>query len=206
MVAAESSAESPPCPGRLTIELLALDLDTCKRCVGTGANVRSALEAVAAVLREAGAEIELRTVVVKSADQAESLRFESSPTVRIDGRDVALEQRESPCGDCGELCACEGGVDCRVWVWQGEEHLEAPKAMIIDAILRAYARSDPPAVAPSRPFRLPENLRRFFAARAAQARQEGPSGKCCDTTSCCEPAAKPACCGPQPEPAGCGCR
>ena len=206
MATAKSSVDSPAYPKRLTIELLALDLDTCKRCAGTDANIQSALDAVAGVLREVGAEVGVRKIVVKSADQAERLRFESSPTIRVNGRDIALELRESSCGECGELCACDGGVDCRVWVWQGKEYLEAPKAMIIDAILRAYAQPDQPVAVPSRPFRLPENLRKFFTASAVQPPPEVASGECCDQTSCCEPSAKSGCCGPEPQPASCGCR
>jgi hypothetical protein len=205
VVTEKSSTDSPPHARRLTIELFALDLTSCSRCVGTNANIRSALAAVAGVLQEAGVEVEVRTVVVKTADQAERLRFESSPTIRVNGRDIALELRESSCGECGELCACDGGVDCRVWVWQGKEYLEAPRAMIIDAILQAYAGSDRPAAA-SRPFRLPENLRQFFAASAAQPHAGTAAAECCDTTACCEPAAKSACCGPEPQSAGCGCK
>ena len=206
MVTAQSSIDPQSCPRRLTIELLALDLATCKRCTGTDANIQSALDTVAGVLREAGVEAAVRKTVVKTADQAERLRFESSPTIRINGRDIAVELRESPCGDCGELCGCNGRVACRVWVWQGEEYLEAPKAMIIDALLKAYAQTGQPSRAPSQPFRLPENLHTFFAATAAQAVPGAAAGACCDQTSCCEPLAKPGCCGPEPQSAKCGCQ
>jgi hypothetical protein len=199
MLTAESCLNASPDPKRLTVELLALDLDTCLRCTGTDTNTRSAVDAVAGALREAGVEIDVRKVVVKTAEQAERLCFESSPTVRINGRDVAGERRESPCGDCGELCGCDGAIDCRVWVWQGKEYLEAPKAMLIDAILRAYAQPDRPAAVPCEPYRLPENLRKFFAEGAA-------GSECCDKSACCEPAAKPVCCGPEPHAAGCGCQ
>lgn len=110
------------------------------------------------------AEVEVRKIVVASAAQAEQLRLESSPTIRINGRDIALDRRESNCGDCGDICGCEGQVDC--WVWQGMEHVEAPKALIIDAILRAYGQAWEPPPAPSKRFHLPENLRKFFAANA----------------------------------------
>jgi hypothetical protein len=38
---------------------------------------------------------------------------------------------------CGEACGCDGAIDCRVWVWQGQEHTQAPAAMIVDAWLHA---------------------------------------------------------------------
>jgi hypothetical protein len=180
----------------LIIDLLALDLNACKRCSGTDANLRSALEALAPLLREVGVEVAVRRTIVASADQAERLRFESSPTIRIDGRDIADEVREGPCGDCGELCGCSGGVACRVWVWRGREYPEAPTAMILDAVLKAYARPGRPADATSQPFRLPENLRRYFAA----------PGECCDVSACCEPADKAGCCAAPPRNSVSGCQ
>ena len=192
-----------PNPRRLTIELLALDLDTCGRCTGTGANLDAAIDTVAGVLREADVEVDVRKTVVSSARQAEQLRFESSPTIRINGRDIALDLRESNCGDCGDICGCEGQVDCRVWVWRGKEHTEAPKALIIDAVLRAYSHAWEPAPK-AKEFRLPDNLRNFFAATAAKA---APTAQqCCDTATCCEPSAKAACCGAQAAGEPCGCK
>ena len=119
--------------------------------------------------------------LIRTMEDAVAARFVSSPTIRVDGRDVALELRESACGDCGDLCG--EGVDCRVWVWRGRAYEEAPEAMIVEAIETAASR---PAEAPTRertPYRLPGNLRRFFEARArAGARGSsccGPSEGCC---------------------------
>lgn len=177
----------------LDIELLALDLSTCGRCTGTDRNLDAAIEAVAGVLEETGTRVRVTKHVVQSAEQAERLRFRSSPTIRVEGRDIALEFRESSCKDCGDLCGCEGGVDCRVWIWEGREHLEAPKAMIVDALLRArYA--GPPA-ADREPYSLPENLRQFFAAKASSTAAASTSEECCDRDTCCDSSAKTACCG-----------
>ncbi len=191
---------------KLTIELLALDLNTCGRCTGTGANLDAALATVADVLREADVEVEVRKTVVTSAAQAERLRFESSPTIRINGRDIALELRESNCGDCGDICGCEGQVDCRVWVWQGKEHVEAPKALIIDAILRAYGQAWEPLPKPDKRYHLPENLKKFFAATAAQSAAAASEDDCCDRTACCEESEKEACCGAASSEEVCGCK
>jgi len=169
----------------IEIELLALDLDTCGRCTGTERNLEGAVAAVSDLFREAGTEVRVTRRVIRSAEEAIRHRLVSSPTIRLDGRDIALELRESDCGDCGDLCGCAGGVDCRVWVWQGREYTEAPRAMIIDALLGAYGA---PAVEPARvaAYRLPENLRAFFAARAAGA--AATAGACCGgDASCCAP-------------------
>ncbi len=166
---------------RMTIELLALDLSTCGRCTKTSAHLDAALAKVAGRLRRRGVEVEVRRTVIRTMEDAVAARFVSSPTIRVDGRDVALELRESACGDCGDLCG--EGVDCRVWVWRGREYEEAPEAMIVEAIETAASR---PAEAPTRertPYRLPGNLRRFFEAKArAGARSSGccgPSEGCC---------------------------
>jgi hypothetical protein len=163
------------------IELLALDLSTCGPCTRTADNLDAGIASVAAVLQEAGAAVRVEKHVVRSAADAERLRFTASPTIRVNGRDIAPDIREGACGDCGAACGCGGGVNCRVWEWQGQVYQEAPKALVVDALLRAYAdpgRPPPAAV----PFQIPENLRGFFA---------GVTGK---AVGCCEAApVAPAC-------------
>jgi hypothetical protein len=66
-------------------------------------------------------------------------------------------------------------VNCRVWVFQGREYLEAPKAMIVDAILREVYAGQPQLAPAAVLFEdVPENLKRFFAGK----------------TRCCEPSEK----------------
>src|SRR5437867_2111430 len=113
---------------RIEIEFLYIDLTVCTRCIGTDGNLRAALAEVAQILETAGVEVSLRKTRVESVEQAEALGFFSSPTIRINGRDIAFEFRESRCASCG-TCACNSAVDCRVWVFQGRDYTEAPKAM-----------------------------------------------------------------------------
>lgn len=196
MIANRNPAPTTTSPTRrLDIELLFLDVTTCGRCKGTDDNLAGALADVAALLEEAGVEVSLSKHHVDTAALAVQHRFVSSPTIRINGQDVALELRESDCQDCGEIAGCGGGVDCRVWVWQGREHTEAPRGLIIDAVLRAAygpeRGAEPPAA-----YELPENLRRFYEATATSS-----GDACCATAkpaadACCAPA-KPgaeACC------------
>lgn len=177
---------------RLTVELLALDLDRCSRCTGAAANLRAAMAVTVDLFREAGTEMVYRETIVGTAAEAELLRFAASPTVRINGRDIAVEFRESSCADCGELCGCGGGVNCRVWVWQGREYTEAPRALFLDALLSAYSQSGHSTDFERIPFRLPENLCTFYAARKTP---KEPESACCDESACCEPAEKSVCCG-----------
>ncbi|HVK15164.1 MAG TPA: DUF2703 domain-containing protein [Gemmataceae bacterium] len=169
---------TPNTPDDFLIELLALDLDACGRCKGTAANLDAGVAAVADVLRETGVNVRVVKHVVRTADEAERLRFTASPTIRLNGRDIAADHRESECRDCGGGCGC-AGVTCRVWAWRGQEYPEAPKAMIVDTLLRAYSDRQN-AVADPGPYRLPDNLRGFFAGRAAKA----AGGGCCEPAAC----------------------
>ena len=170
---------------RMTIELLALDLSTCGRCTGTSANLDAALAQVAGRLRARGVEVEVRRTVIRTMEDAVAARFVSSPTIRVDERDVALELRESACGDCGDLCGT--GVECRVWVWRGREYEEAPEAMIVEAIEDAARRPSEPAARERTPYRLPGNLRRFFEAKARAGATGAGAAGCCgrDPEGCC---------------------
>jgi Domain of unknown function (DUF2703) len=193
---------------QVEIEFLYLDLDLCTRCKGTNDNLETALRTVQEVLQASGADVSTRKVLVESEETARELRFVSSPTIRINGRDIALDFRETPCDSCAEACACDGSVDCRVWLYEGKEYNEAPVPLIVNAILseihdsRSADRS-----ASSRSFELPENLKHFFEAKPAKE-----SAKSCCTAeekaTCCSPSEKSSCrgSGEQGTAATCGCQ
>lgn len=195
-------------PRVLELELLALDLSTCTRCVGTLANIEAAVAAVRQVLEVTGASVRLRKVLIDSEKQARRHRFTTSPTIRIDGRDIVFETLESRCDSCADLCGCEEGTSCRVWRYQGREYTEAPVGLVTEALLRGIlgGAAAAGAAAGDEGNEVPENLRRFFAAKAARRGAEATA--CCSASeqaTCCEPAQKDACCS-SPEPASCGCR
>jgi hypothetical protein len=186
----------------LEVEFLYLDLTTCTRCQGAQASLTTALAAVQPVLDALGQTAAVRSTWVTSADQAQQLGLVTSPTIRINGRDIAPELEESACGPCSEL----GGAAtaCRVWSYQGQEHTEPPVGLIIAAIVRELAANvgggallDAPGAA------VRENLRRFFAGAA-----ESVAAACCteaEQATCCGAEEKAACCGASGSRA-CGCR
>jgi len=190
----------------VAIDFLYLDLDTCTRCIGTNANLEAALTEVTQMLRAADVAVSVTKTLVQSEEQARALGFVSSPTIRLNGKDIAFEFRESRCESC-ESCACNGTVNCRVWVFQGQEYTEAPKAMIIDAILREVYVSQPAAAPPAVSVAdVPENLKRFFSGKRQQMAAE--ESVCCrppEGAFCCDPSAKASCCG-TPGAATCGCK
>ena len=119
-----------PQPRILDVELLAIDLSTCTRCTGTLGNIEQAIDAVRRVTEPTGTSIRLRKTLVESEEQALQHRFVSSPTIRVNGRDIVFETQESRCDSCTDLCGCDEGTSCRIWNYQGEEHTEAPVGLV----------------------------------------------------------------------------
>jgi len=190
---------------KINIDFLYVDLTACTRCIGTDAHLGEALSEVSRILEAAGIDVVVRKTLVESEEQAKALGFFSSPTIRINGKDIALEFRESRCDSC-EACAGNVPVNCRVWVFQGKEYTEAPKAMIVDAILREVYRNASTQEPPGRPRKrreVPENLRRYFSGKAAIK----PSSCCppAEQADCCAASEKAVCCETSDSNA-CGCK
>ena len=208
-MAVETSARSHAAQtsDRLRIEFLFLDLTACTRCLAADQSLESALGIVHDVLQATGIEVEVDKILVESAEHARALRFVSSPTIRVDGRDVALELRESSCGSEACTDGCGDHISCRVWVHRGREYTEPPVAMIVDAILgHVYGDTVERDRSAAESYELPQNLARFFAGKAASAPQNEHA--CCspaEQQSCCEADAKEDCCNALTEE-GCGCR
>ena len=187
------AAASAGIPEKLRIEFLFLDLTTCTRCLGADVSLEAALDAVHDVLDAAGVEVEVDKILVSSDEQARALRFVSSPTIRVDGRDVALELRESSCGSEACTDGCGDHIACRVWVYRGQEYTEPPVAMIVDAILKRVYGDTPQGDARA------GGLRAAREPRALLRRPGRPaSERCCEPAeqqTCCAPEAKAECCG-----------
>ncbi|MCM8900647.1 DUF2703 domain-containing protein [Caldicoprobacter algeriensis] len=150
---------------KIVIDFMYLDLSVCDRCKGTEESLEEAISDVARVLELTGAEVIVNKIHIDSEEKAIQYKFKSSPTIRINGKDIQLEVKESLCESCGDLCGDE--VDCRVWVYNGKEYNVPPKAMIVDAILREVygsSTSDIDENKEEQKYQLPENLKRFFQA------------------------------------------
>ena len=168
---------------QITIDFLFLDLNVCTRCQGTEQRLDEALGEVARVLQATGVEVTVHKINVLNKDLAIQYQFLSSPTIRVNGRDIQLEVKESLCESCGDLCADD--VDCRVWTYQGRDYNIPPKGMIIEGLLREIYGGDTTKTE-EQPYTLPENLARFYDAmdrqqgQAAAGRANGaPKGRTC---------------------------
>jgi Domain of unknown function (DUF2703) len=188
----------------LRIDFLFLDRTTCTRCLGAARRIEAALAAARDALTAAGTEVELNKIHIESAAQARELRFVSSPMIRVGGRDVALELRESPCGSEACTDGCGESIDCRMSVHDGREHTEPPVELIRDAILTEIHRGAAVEREPDPdPYELPENLKRFFTAKATPA-DSAPTANAAEANVCCSPAEQATCCEPDDKAACCG--
>jgi hypothetical protein len=192
---------------KVEIDFMYIDLETCTRCKGTDANLSIALDSATKMLEASDVEVTIRKTLVDTEQKALELGFVSSPTIRVNGSDIALELRESSCASCGEACGCDGEIDCRVWVYQGQEYTAAPVGMIVDAILSAVYSHLETAPKPQEHTQkaIPENLKLFFANTAAKLQS------CCgaeEQAVCCDASEKETCCSAanQSQGKGCGCQ
>jgi hypothetical protein len=148
----------------LQIEFLYLDREVCTPCRATENNLEEALAEVAGILRATGVEVNVNKIQVESIEQAVELGFLSSPTIRVNGKDLQFDVKENHCATCSALAGTS--TDCRVWVYQGQEYSAAPKAMVVEAILReVYGGSPAEPRKIARNEKVLENLTRFFDAK-----------------------------------------
>lgn len=153
----------------INIDFLYLDTTVCGRCQDTEKALDDAVASVAVVLNAAGYEVNVNKVNIITRDLAIQHQFVSSPTIRVNGNDIAVELRESVCEDCGDLCG--DTVDCRVWVYNGVEYTSPPKELIVDAILREVY-SPHQDESKGEDYQLPENLETYFIAKAHKNEME----------------------------------
>lgn len=147
------------------IDFLYLDLDVCTRCIGTDSSLDEAIEEVSGVLKTAGFDVVVNKIDITSKELAIKHKLLSSPTIRVNGRDIQPDVRESACESCKDLCMCEDSVDCRVWMHDGREYTVPPKELIVNAILREVYSDTRPLAQGAHEYRLPHNLEVFFRER-----------------------------------------
>ncbi|WP_088102904.1 DUF2703 domain-containing protein [Halalkalibacter urbisdiaboli] len=167
---------------QLIIDFMYIDLQVCTRCQGTEKSLKDAVNEVSNLLENIGYDVEVNNILVEDEEQAKSLKFISSPTIRINGEDIQLTIKESNCDTCGTLTG--SSVDCRVWIYEGKEYNEVPKSLIMDAILKEVYRTEQNLLGGKKEsYVLPENLKRFFARKRIHIEQ------CCipneGTNECC---------------------
>ena len=150
----------------LNIELLAIDLSVCARCIPTNDQLQKAVQLLTPVAKILGIELKYQTIVIQSTDDAKRYALLSSPTIRLNGRDIAQDIQESACESCGDLTKSNTLVDCREWHYAGKVYSSAPLPMLLEAIMEAMLKINVELLTMPAPLEeLPENLKKYFANR-----------------------------------------
>ncbi len=192
---------------KIDLQLLAIDLNTCERCVGTMENIETAIGEVNNVLAITDTKVNIERILIESEDQAKEYKFVSSPTIRINGHDIVFDTLESKCDTCSDLCNSEEGTDCRLWQYQGQEYTQAPVGLIVQSLMQEiFGGGQRQREQSSRSYTVPNNLKQYFAGTSEQETQT--ISACCSPEkqeSCCAPSEKASCCQSS-ESATCGCQ
>ncbi|WP_185903215.1 DUF2703 domain-containing protein [Halonotius terrestris] len=121
----------------VTVDFLYLDNESCERCIGTEQALETALTRVEPILEPLDVSVVVRDIHVDTLAAAKATQLAVSPTIRINGRDIQSDYRENNCESCGDLCACPGEIDCRLWHYRGTEHTTPPVEFLVAALVQA---------------------------------------------------------------------
>lgn len=161
---------------KVLVEYLFLDLQVCERCIGTEEVLEEVITTLAPALQLGGYELEYRKIKMETPELAKQYQFESSPTVRVNGRDICFKVQENPCDCCSDISGSI--VDCRTFEFKGETYEVPPKEMLAEAIMKAVFGSKDSACCEENEYSLPENLEAFY-----QGKNEKSGCGC--ASSCC---------------------
>jgi hypothetical protein len=162
-------------PKQVLVEYLYLDLQVCDRCIGTEQVLDEVLSKLSPELQLAGYTLEYRKTKMETAELAQQYWFESSPTVRVNGRDMCFNVQENPCDCCSDISGSI--VDCRIFEYEGQNYEVPPQEMLAEAILKAVFGSQSEPNCPESGYVLPKNLEVFYNGK------NNKSG--CDCASSC---------------------
>ncbi|HEY8462725.1 MAG TPA: DUF2703 domain-containing protein [Bacillota bacterium] len=164
-----------PVNKKIIVEYLYLDLQTCERCIGTDRILDEVMQTLTPALKLAGFTVEYQKIEMKTAEIAKQYSFLSSPTIRVNGRDICQSVAENSCSCCTDISGA--AVDCRVFEYNGETFEVPPKEMLAEAILRTvFGQAE--AGCSGEGYELPENLRNFFDGKKSKS-------SCSCGSNCC---------------------
>ena len=123
---------------KLVIDFLYLDLSLCERCQATDVVLDEVLDELREELKDVK-QITVNKIKILSNKEAKKYDFKSSPTIRINGKDIEeiitgkLEIKENYCSSCSDVCC--GDTNCRTFEYNGTISNSIPKEMIKEAIM-----------------------------------------------------------------------
>ncbi len=151
---------------KVVIEYLYLDLQACERCIGTDSVLDEVMLTLAPAFTLTGYDVEYRKIEMETAELAQQYKFLSSPTIRVNGQDICQSVAENSCGCCSEISGTD--VACRVFAYHGGTYEVPPKGMLAETILKA-AFGTVETGCSCEGYKLPENLRNFFAGKKVKS-------------------------------------
>lgn len=157
------------------IEYLFLDLKTCDRCIGTDRLLDDVVKTISPALSLAGYTVDYQKIEIDTPNLAIKHQFSSSPTIRINGKDIGGEVKENSCDCCSEISGTD--VNCRVFTFQKKDYEVPPKEMLAETILKAAFDQNKPCCW-QKIYELPENLKTFFEGKKNKT-ECSCEGKCC---------------------------
>ena len=159
---------------KILVEYLYLDLKTCDRCIGTDIVLEEVLKEIGPAFVCAGHKVSFKKMEISSKEMAEEYRFLSSPTIRVNGRDICESVAENSCGCCSDISGTD--VECRVFQYEGEDYEVPPKEMLASSILRAVFAPEEGCCCEK--YSMPENIIAFFDGKEKKS-------KCSRRSDCC---------------------
>lgn len=143
---------------QVKVDYLYLDLSSCERCQGTERVLTQAVELLTPILSVLDMDITYSKINVINEELAIEHKFVSSPTIRVDGKDLAMEVKENSCGSCSDLSG--EVVECRVWIYRDQEYSEPPLALVVERMIEViFCETEISEVIP---YVLPENLAVYY--------------------------------------------
>jgi len=141
----------------MEVDMSAAGKAGCRSCDATLARVREAADMLRPVFGILDVDLNVSELRVSDLTQARALGLRASPMIRIGGFDLYPEhQGRTPDG-------ADWFETDRVWRWNGQTYDQPPTAMLIDALLRAYAQGG--RSLRFEPAELPPYVRQFLERR-----------------------------------------
>jgi len=150
-------------PKHVLVEYLFLDLQVCDRCISTEQVLEEVLTKLSPVLQLAGYTLEYSKIIMDTAEIAHRYRFTSSPTIRVNGRDICFSVQESTCNCCSEISGTV--VDCRTFEYEGQNYEVPPQEMLAEEVLKTVFGSQAAPCCAENEYTLPKNLELFYEGK-----------------------------------------
>ncbi|TFH84875.1 DUF2703 domain-containing protein [Billgrantia azerbaijanica] len=149
----------------IKIDYLYLDNNSCNRCRSSEESLDEAASLIGPVLEAVGCRLSIQRHHINSLELAEAFMLESSPSIRINGREIQPKPIETHCTECSNLAGGRA-VDCRIWDYRVTQSEKLPIGLLIEEILHTIfhnVRTQPHYTTTP----VPSNIRRYFDVSAS---------------------------------------